>query len=138
MICAIHMALFSKHFLFHMTYWRTIITFLINLGNVFVHYEKKYMLSLGVGLTSMYNDINNPDIETKDVGELRKIIVNINEEIMNQYRFDDINLEMGFYKPEYRPNDWRFTMSESAREKVLARLCELNRERYEAEQRRST
>lgn len=108
------------------------------LGECFCSLRKKYMLSLGVGLTSMYNDINNPDIETKDVGQLRKIIVNINEEIMNQYRFDDINLEMGFYKPEYRPNDWRFTMSESAREKVLARLCELNRERYEAEQRGST
>ena len=109
-------------------------------GNRLAAIRLSYMQSHSCGLTDFYNLFHNPDVQDAEMCSLREIQVQINERVMQLYGFDDIDLEMGFHRVEYNmpPDNLRFTMSESAREKVLARLCELNRERYEAEQRRST
>lgn len=62
----------------------------------------------------------------------------IDYEIVNRYRWSDLNLEHSFHAVSYLPeNDRvRFTISESARVEVLRRLSKLNRERYNEENER--
>ncbi|MFZ5439726.1 MAG: hypothetical protein ACOZQL_06940 [Myxococcota bacterium] len=67
---------------------------------------------------------------------LRGLHRRIDEALAAAYGWHDLPLSHGFHDVPYLPeNDrHRFTISEAARVDVLARLGDLNRERYEEEQ----
>ncbi|NKS42682.1 N-6 DNA methylase [Rhodococcus hoagii] len=89
------------------------------------------MLRRGLGLTSLYNLINNPEIKgDADIARLREIHVEIDEAVMAAYGWSEIPLEHGFFT--YRQME-RWTVSSSARVEVLDRLLEENHRRAEAE-----
>lgn len=86
------------------------------------HLEKK-------SLTNNFKDIIN------DIRELRKLHVQIDQAVVNLYRWDDIQLQHGFYELEYLPeNDClRFTIHPIARKEILRRLLLLNLQQYNEE-----
>ncbi|PJI54632.1 hypothetical protein CTI14_13105 [Methylobacterium radiotolerans] len=94
------------------------------------------MVARGIGATEAYNLINNSEVQSSEVEQIRSIIASIDEEIATLYGWEDLDLGHGHHEVTYLPeNDrTRYTVSEKARLEILRRLAKLNQERYEEEQ----
>ena len=95
--------------------------------------RREIMLRRQLGLTALYNKVNDPALEDSadpDVARLRVIHRELDEAVMAAYGWDDVALDHGFH--EYRKMT-RWTISPAARVKVLDRLLALNHERAAAE-----
>ena len=88
------------------------------------------MLSRQEGLTKTYNRFHNPDESAADIQTLRDLHVEMDKAVAAAYGWDDLDLGHGFHETK---QGTRFTISESARREVLARLLKLNHERYAEE-----
>ena len=89
------------------------------------------MLRRQVGLTTLYNLVNDPGVEgDPDVDRIRQIHVEVDQSMMASYGWDDLPLDHGFHI--YRQME-RWTVSPAARVELLDRLLELNHERARAE-----
>lgn len=87
-----------------------------------------------MGLTDLYNLVNNPDISDDsdpDVARMRAIHKELDETVMAAYGWDDIDLGHGFH--EYRQMT-RWTVCPAARVEILDRLLEENQRRAGKEQ----
>lgn len=92
------------------------------------------MLRRDLGLTKLYNLVNDPDIADSsdtDVARLRQIHVEIDEAVMAGYGWDDVQLNHGFHT--YRQMT-RWSVSPAARVEILDRLLEENHRRAALEQ----
>jgi hypothetical protein len=88
------------------------------------------MLRRGLGLTKLYNLVNNPGIQgDKDVAQMRDIHVEVDEATMAAYGWDDVPLDHGFHS--YRQME-RWTICPTARVESLDRLLLENHRRVEA------
>lgn len=91
--------------------------------------RREIMLRRELGLTKLYNLINDPDISDTadpDVARLRRIHVELDEAVMSAYGWDDVPLDHGFHT--YRQMQ-RWTVSPAARVEILDRLLEENHRR---------
>ncbi|QXQ11301.1 type IIL restriction-modification enzyme MmeI [Paeniglutamicibacter sp. Y32M11] len=90
--------------------------------------RRKIMLERGLGVTKLYNLVNDPDVTDRDqdINELRQMQVRIDHAVMNAYGWSDIPLEHSFH--EYR-KIFRWTVDPSARVRILDRLLEENHRR---------
>jgi hypothetical protein len=91
--------------------------------------RKELMLRRGLGLTDLYNLVN--DSETfgsadPDVARMREIHVELDSAVMEAYGWGDVPLEHGFYT--YRQMN-RWTVSPVARMEILDRLLAENHRR---------
>ena len=85
------------------------------------------MLSRQEGLTKTYNRFHDPDESAADIQKLRDLHVEMDKAVAAAYGWSDLDLGHGFHETK---QGTRFTISESARREVLARLLKLNHERY--------
>jgi len=88
------------------------------------------MLARQEGLTKTYNRFHKPDETAEDIQKLRELHVEMDQAVASAYGWTDLDLGHGFHDTKH---GIRFTISESARRQVLARLLILNHERYEEE-----
>jgi hypothetical protein len=91
------------------------------------------MLSRDLGLTKLYNLINDPDISDsadRDIARLRQIHAELDEASMDAYGWNDVRLDHGFHT--YRQVQ-RWTVSPAARVEILDRLLEENHRRAAAQ-----
>lgn len=82
-----------------------------------------------LGLTKLYNFVNDPDIADSsdtDVARLRQIHVELDRAVMAAYGWEDVSLDHGFHT--YRQMT-RWTVSPAARVEILDRLLEENHRR---------
>jgi methylase of polypeptide subunit release factors len=96
------------------------------IGEVLDTERREIMLRRELGLTKLYNLVNDPDIEDSadpDVARLREIHVDLDTAVMDAYGWGDIDLGHGFHT--YRQME-RWTVSPAARVEILDRLLELN------------
>ena len=84
----------------------------------------------GCGPTALYNHLHNRNTATTDIQKLRDLHIEMDQSVAAAYGWTDLDLDHGFHETKQGP---RFTISESARREVLARLLNLNHERYAAE-----
>lgn len=99
------------------------------IGRVLDEERREIMLRRGLGLTDLYNLVNNPDIpdaSDPDVARMRAIHKELDETVMAAYGWDDIELGHGFH--EYRKMT-RWTVCPAARVEILDRLLEENQRR---------
>lgn len=104
------------------------------IGRVLDTERREIMLRRGMGLTDLYNLVNNPDISDDsdpDVARMRAIHKELDETVMAAYGWDDIDLGHGFH--EYRQMT-RWTVCPAARVEILDRLLEENQRRAGKEQ----
>ena len=89
-----------------------------------------------IGLTQLYNGLNDPNLKTNEYDDLREIQIQIDNAVRDAYGWTDLDLKHGFHEVGYLPanDNVRFTISESARIEVLKRLAKLNKERWEEEE----
>ena len=91
--------------------------------------RREIMLRRSLGLTKLYNLVNDPDIPDSadpDVARLRRVHVELDEAVMSAYGWEDVPLEHGFHT--YRQMR-RWTVSPTARVEILDRLLEENHRR---------
>jgi hypothetical protein len=95
--------------------------------------RREIMLRRDLGLTKLYNLVNDPDTPDaadKDVARLREIHVELDRTVMAAYGWDDVDLDHGFHA--YRQMT-RWTVSPTARVEILDRLLEENHRRASAQ-----
>ncbi|MGZ3471836.1 MAG: hypothetical protein ACXVA6_17845, partial [Isosphaeraceae bacterium] len=89
-----------------------------------------HMQKRGQGLTASYNLFHDPSESVTDTRRLRDLHVEMDKAVAAAYGWSDLDLGHGFHETK---QGMRFTISESARREVLARLLKLNHERYAEE-----
>lgn len=92
-------------------------------GKEFFEVRSRFMENNDVGLTDTYNLINNDDVSSEDVKQLRDAFVNLDNKVLDAYLWNDLSLKHGFYSTNQGE---RFTVSPIARESLLTRLLNLN------------
>lgn len=88
------------------------------------------MVRRDLGLTKLYNLVNDPVRTEADVARLREIHVELDQAVMDAYGWSDIPLGHGFHT--YRQMQ-RWTVSSAARVEILDRLLEENHRRAAAQ-----
>jgi hypothetical protein len=98
------------------------------IGRTLDEERREIMLRRELGLTKLYNLVNDPDVTNvdRDVARLREIHVELDEAVMAAYGWDDLPLDHGFHT--YRQMR-RWTVSPTARVEILDRLLEENHRR---------
>lgn len=100
--------------------------------------RREIMLRRDLGLTKLYNLVNDPDItgsSDADVARMREIHVELDRAVMAAYGWDDVPLGHGFHT--YRQMQ-RWTVSPEARVEILDRLLEENHRRAATQDRDTT
>jgi methylase of polypeptide subunit release factors len=95
--------------------------------------RREIMLRRRLGLTKLYNLVNDPelaDADDPDVAPLRQIHVELDQAVMAAYGWLDVPLEHGFHT--YRQME-RWTVSPAARVEILDRLLAENLRRAAAQ-----
>ena len=93
------------------------------------------MLRRDLGLTKLYNLVNEPDLmdsADKDVARLRATHEELDRRVLDAYGWSDIPLGHGFHS--YRKMV-RWSVNPTARVEILDRLLEENQRRSACEQR---
>ena len=88
------------------------------------------MSGRGIGLTSTYNLVNDPDCTDADVQSLRDAHVALDLAVLRAYGWSDLDPDHGFHDTA---QGRRFTIGPAARTELLDRLLELNHARHAAE-----
>ena len=88
------------------------------------------MEARGEALTATYNRFHRRDENSKDIGELRILQVEMDQAVAAAYGWSDLDLGHGFHETK---QSLSYTISEYARRTVLDRLLTLNHQRYEEE-----
>jgi hypothetical protein len=95
--------------------------------------RQEIMLRRELGLTKLYNLVNDPDTADSadlDVARMRKIHVELDRAVMDAYGWGDVPLDHGFYT--YRQMR-RWTVSPTARVEIMDCLLEENHRRAAAQ-----
>ncbi len=106
---------------------------LADIGRVLDTERREIMLRRELGLTKLYNLVNDPDIADSadpDVARMREIHVELDRAVMDAYGWGDVSLDHGFHT--YRQMT-RWTVSPAARVEILDRLLEENHRRAAAQ-----
>jgi len=99
-------------------------------GENYHEYRRIIMEARNEGLTTIFNRFLNPKEKATDISHLRELQIEMDNAVVTSYGWSDLDLGHGFYET---PQGVRFNISEAARREVLARLLQLNHERYEEE-----
>ncbi len=95
--------------------------------------RREAMLRRDLGLTKLYNLVNNPSLSDSadpDVRRLREIHEELDREVIRAYGWDDLVVDHGFH--EYRGME-RWTVNPVVRAEILDRLLEENHRRAAAQ-----
>ncbi len=100
-----------------------------SIGRVLDMERREIMLRRPLGLTKLYNLVNDPELPEgldADVDRMRQIHVELDEAVMAAYGWSDVELGHGFHT--YRQMT-RWTVCPAARVEILDRLLEENHRR---------
>jgi hypothetical protein len=103
---------------------------LADIGKTFHEARKRIMGLNQEGLTKTVQKVSNPQNNSADIAELRRLHVAMDNAVAAAYGWDDLALDHGFHETK---QGLRYTISEAARREVLDRLLALNHARYAEE-----
>lgn len=103
---------------------------LVDLAPKYHDYRQYCVRSFAEGVTTIYNRFHDTHESSPDIQKLRDLHVEMDRAVAAAYGWSDLDLGHGFHVTK---QGTRFTISESARREVLARLLKLNHERYAEE-----
>lgn len=93
-------------------------------------HRQSVMRERAIGLTTIYNYLNDGQENATDIGHLRELQIQMDQAVADAYGWNDLDLGHGFHQTK---QGLRYAISEPARCEVLDRLLLLNHERYEEE-----
>jgi hypothetical protein len=103
---------------------------LVEAGETLDKERREIMLRRELGLTKLYNLVNDPDYTDDDIKRMRDIHVQLERAVMDAYGWGDVELDHGFHT--YRQMR-RWTVSPAARVEILDRLLDENLQRAAAQ-----
>jgi len=120
--------------------WETNPT-LETIGQQYYQYRAELMIRNSQGLTATYNRFHDPDETHEDILHLRSLHEQMDRAVLDAYGWTDIPTTCEFlldYEEEEetdskRKKPWRYRWPEEIHHEVLARLLELNQQRYDEE-----
>jgi len=103
-------------------------------GQEYSQFREKVMLQNNEGLTDTYSRFHDPDERTQDIVKLRELHSEMDHAVLEAYRWTDIptscefilDYEIGEEESGDQRKPWRFRWPDEVRDRVLARLLELN------------
>ena len=101
-----------------------------DIGHRYLQHRGNVMLARGEGLTKTYNRFHDPEETADDIQQFRVLRIEMDNAVAAAYGWTNLDLAHGFHETK---QGVRFTISESARHEVLARLLKLNHERHAEE-----
>ncbi|MBX3000928.1 MAG: hypothetical protein KF893_20570 [Caldilineaceae bacterium] len=101
-----------------------------SLGEAYHAHRAAIMRARQEGLTATYNRFHDTGESAADIVRLRGLHVEMDNAVAASYGWGDLALGHGFHETA---QGMRYTIHESARRQVLARLLALNHARYEEE-----
>ena len=106
-----------------------------NIGQKYFEHRRQYMTTNEKGMTKFYNDLHDPESHDSAIQECRKLQRELNDSVLAVYGWADIKSSYDFHEVGYLPKgkNIRYTISEHAREEILYRLAQLNKQRFEEE-----
>ncbi|WP_175794799.1 Eco57I restriction-modification methylase domain-containing protein [Burkholderia ambifaria] len=104
-----------------------------SLGEKYSECRAQLMLSLNIGLTSLYKLFHDPGQMKSDIDDFRRLHVEVDQAVAAAYGWRDLELAHGFHETK---QGLRYTISESAGREVLQRLLALNHQLHAEEQKR--
>jgi methylase of polypeptide subunit release factors len=104
--------------------------FVVDAGRAYEEYRREVTCRRQEGLTKIYNRFHAAEELAADIQKLRELHVEIDRIVAAAYGWDDLVLGHGFHETKQGA---RFTISDSARREVLARLLKLNQQRHSEE-----
>ncbi len=115
-------------------------------GRAYYEFRAASMIRNNEGLTKTYNRFHDPDERSPDIIKLRELHAAMDRAVLDAYGWTDLNPTCEYlldYEededenesagPRRRKKPWRYRWPDDFRDKVLARLLELNRVRAEEE-----
>ena len=110
-------------------------------GREYDEFRKHIAVTLGIGLTEIYNRLNHPDHASSDFLCLRELHAAMDRAVLDAYGWSDIPTDCQFLldyeidEEEWgdKKKPWRYRWPDEVRDEVLARMLELNAERAKAE-----
>lgn len=121
-----------------------------DMGKAYYEFRSELMVSLRLGLTSLYNAFHDPDVSSEDIVRLRSLHDDMDKAVLSSYGWTDLvrlaNCEylLDFEEDEdessgptssRRRKPWRRRWPDDIRDEVLARLLALNNQRATEERR---
>lgn len=103
---------------------------LISLGEALHVRRSEILSSRGIGITSLYNLVCDPNVDAGDIVALRDLHIDIDREVVDCYGWDDLILAHGFHT--YKRVE-RWTLAPEVRSELLDRLLAENHRRAKAE-----
>ncbi|MCK9925123.1 hypothetical protein MXD61_25185 [Frankia sp. AgPm24] len=103
---------------------------LSRIGRILETERKEIMLRRRLGLTDLYNLVNDPGYADNDINRMRQIHVELDHAVMDAYGWGDVSLNHGFHT--YRQMQ-RWTVSPAARVEILDLLLDENLRRAAAQ-----
>lgn len=96
----------------------------------------KIMRGEQIGLTELYNNMHDPGSDIAGMAELRASHEKLDTLVASAYGWADLDVSHDFRAAQYLPkkDNLRHTIPESTRLEILRRLTDLNRQRWEEEQ----
>ncbi len=99
-------------------------------GSALDAHRRALMLDRWEGLTKTYNRVHDPDERAEDIGELRRLHVELDHAVAVAYGWDDLPTDHDFHETR---QGVRYTLGPATRTELLDRLLELNHQRAAAE-----
>lgn len=96
------------------------------IGGLLYEARQRVMSDRGEGLTKLYNRINSEDDLDEDIENLRRLHSKLDHAVVSAYEWQDLILGHGFHLAK---QGVKYTICETARREILARLLELNHRR---------
>lgn len=103
---------------------------LSDIGRKYYEYRLAVMKSNDQGMTKTYNRLHNPDDNSEEIVELRRLHDELNRTVAISYGWDDLVFEHSFYETN---KGTRYTVSEDLRNEITKRLLILNHNYHEVE-----
>jgi hypothetical protein len=92
--------------------------------------RKQVMSARSLGLTKVYNLVNDPTVRDRDIEELRDCHRTVDMSVAEAYGWTDLILEHGFHSTR---QGVRYTFPRLTRTEILDRLLEVNHQQYARE-----
>jgi N-6 DNA Methylase len=118
-------------------------------GESYYIYRADVMVRNNEGLTKTYNRFHDPEEHDPDILRLRELHAEMDRAVLDAYGWTDIPTDCEFIldyedeedeadagsgkKGRQKKKPWRYRWPDDVRDEVLARLLELNKQRYEEE-----
>jgi hypothetical protein len=114
-------------------------------GKSYYEFRAELMVKNNEGLTKTYNRFHDPEETSSEILHLRELHSEMDRAVLDAYGWTDISTHCEFildYEDEEeeegggkrkKKKPWRYRWPDEVRDEVLARLLELNKQRYEEE-----